>query len=161
MSKQEYTIEELIKAEGKMQYFIADEFLRFVANDDNLDFLMKEYKTSNPEKIKQLVIAVEQNIEWGLPLDAMHIDYAQSFFEGIKFSLEDILAYIDDPKEFEAEYKMELSPHVLNFQYMNEYCVREFVEREYVKQIMKKFKEIPGYDFKTAMEDMTELMKAA
>lgn len=161
MSKQEYTIEELIKAEGKMQYFIADEFLRFVANDDNLDFLMKEYKTSNSEKIKQLVIIAAQNVEWGLPLDAVHVDYAQSCFEGIKFSLEDILAYIANPQEFKSDYRVELSPHVLNFQYMNECCVRELVEREYVKQIMKKYKEIPGYDFKTAMENMTELVKAA
>ncbi|EEQ57893.1 hypothetical protein CBFG_01603 [Clostridiales bacterium 1_7_47FAA] len=161
MFKKEYTIDELMKAENDMQNFVADKFLQYVSDDENRRFLAKEYKTLNPNRIKYLVEDAAEFAGCGMTQGEVDTDAFQHIFDGIKFSIEDILGYIDDPQEFKNYFNIELYPHILNFENLNENSVRAFAEREYVKQIMKKYKEIPGYDFKTAMEDMTKLMKAA
>lgn len=161
MFKEEYTIEELIKAEWEMQDIVANKFLQFIADDDNRSFLIKEYRTTNQSRIKYLVEDAAEFAGCGVTQGEVDMDAFQYILNGIKFSLEDILDYIDNPQEFESHFKLELYPHILNFENLNENSVRAFAEREYVKQIMKKYKEIPGYDFKAAMEDMTGLMKVA
>lgn len=161
MLKQEYTIEELIKAEEEMDKIVMNKFMQFVSNPDKNSFLENEYKPKNIWQIEYVVSLTSGYARYGTKPDAVDDDLLQSIQDRIKFSLDDVLFYIDDPVAFERNYRIELVPHALNLEHLNENSVMEFAERGYIKQIMKKYYDNPEYDYETAIEDMAELLKIA
>lgn len=139
------SVDELKEAEQELKEFVAKEFIEYA--EENIQEVSEEHHISeslmkNMEKNARHWIGMED-----FDLDEFHMACYAMLLEEIKFSVDELCAYILDPEKFKKDFLITDEYGLLSYKNVNEHGVKDYVKYKCQLDMYFMLKQNPNYDF--------------
>jgi len=139
------SVDELKEAEQEMKEFVAEQFTDYA--EENIQEISEEHQISE-KLMKNMVDCAKHWMQLDdFDLDDFHMACYAMLLEEIKFSVDELCAYIVDPEKFKKDFLITDEYGLLSYRNVNEHGVKDYVNYKCQLDIYRMLQQNPDYDF--------------